>query len=270
MERMELHAFAQCDAGTGRVTAHQQQSTAHLLVNKRFASLLRLCDLEQPGSLLTRYCEVVMKIGIVGAGNVGGTLGRRWAKKGHSVLFGVRNPDAEKVRALLDTAGENCCAERLEDLSPRVDVILLATPYDALRAVISALGPMRNTILIDATNPLAPGFRLAVGHSTSGAEQLSNWLPDVPVVKAFNTVGFENMADPRYNDERATMFICGDDRKANEIVAALAGDLDFDPVITGPLKHARYLEPLAMLWIDMAMRQGRGRAIAFKLLSRDE
>ena len=128
---------------------------------------------------------------------------------------------------------------------------------------------MRNTILVDATNPVAPGLQLAVGHSSSGAEQLAGWLTDVSVVKAFNTVGFENLGNPQFGDERASMFICGDDKKANEVVAKLAEDLGFEAVITGPLKHARYLEPLAMLWIDMAIRQGRGRDMAFRLLQRN-
>ncbi len=209
-----------------------------------------------------------MNIGIVGAGNVGGTLGRRWAAHGHTVVFGVRDPDAEKVRRLVESAGENTRAERIEDLSRDVELIVLAVPYDTVRAVISALGTMRGTTLVDATNPVAPGLNLAVGHSSSGAEQLAGWLPDVPVVKAFHTVGYENLANPQFGDERASMFICGDDKKANETVAQLAADLGFEPVITGPLKHARYLEPMAMLWIDMAVRQGRGREMAFRLLER--
>jgi len=174
----------------------------------------------------------------------------------------------DKVRELLDSAGPNARAECIEDLVRKVDVVVLAVPYSTLRAVVSSLGPMRNAILVDASNPIAPVMRLAVGHSTSGAEQLSNWLPGTPIVKAFNTTGYENLADADFGNERPTMFICGDDSKANGIVAVLANDLGFDPVITGPLIHARYLEPMAMLWIDMAMKQGMGRDIAFRLIKK--
>ena len=76
------------------------------------------------------------------------------------------------------------------------------------------------------------------------------------------------MADPRYGSEKVTMFICGDDADATSTVAGLAGDAGFDPCITGPLYHARYLEPMAMLWIDMAIKQGQGRNFAFKILRR--
>jgi predicted dinucleotide-binding enzyme len=130
------------------------------------------------------------------------------------------------------------------------------------------MGNLRGNILVDCTNPIAPGLRLAVGHSSSGAEQLARWVQDTSVVKAFNTMGFETMGEPVFSGDAATTFICGDDMKANQTVADLAEEIGFETVITGPLKHARYLEPMAMLWIEMAMKQGHGRDIAFRLLHR--
>lgn len=210
-----------------------------------------------------------MTIGIIGTGNVGATLGRRWAQAGYRVLFGVRDPHTEHVQRLIRDAGENACTESIDELPRHADVIILATPHSALRAIIEQMGKLGGTILVDCTNPIAPGLRLAVGHSSSGAEQLARWVHDTPVVKAFNTMGWETMADPVFDDGNASMFLCGDDKKANQAVAKLAEDIGFDAVITGPLQHARYLEPMAMMWIQMAMKEGHGRDIAFRLLRRN-
>ena len=87
------------------------------------------------------------------------------------------------------------------------------------------------------------------------------------VVRAFNTIGAQHMTDPRFGDQRATMFLCGNDLAAKQAVSTLAPDLGFEPVDTGPLTQARLLEPLAMLWISMAYAYGgQGPKIAFKLL----
>ncbi|MCB2205645.1 NAD(P)-binding domain-containing protein [bacterium] len=211
-----------------------------------------------------------MTIGIIGVGNVGATLGKRWAQAGYHVLFGVRDPNAEKVRRLLEEAGSNACTESIDDIAKHTSVILLATPHSALRAITEQMGNLRSNILVDCTNPIAPGLRLAVGHSSSGAEQLARWVNDTPVVKAFNTMGWESMQQPDFNGTAATMFLCGDNKKANETVRKMAADIGFDAVITGPLQHARYLEPMAMLWIEMAMKHGFGRDTAFHLLRRGE
>ena len=210
-----------------------------------------------------------MTIGIIGIGRVGATLGKRWAQEGHNVLFGVRNPDDPKVKALLEDAGSNACTERIDEIPRFTSVIVLAVPHAAVTAVIAQLGNLRDNVLVDCTNPISPGLRLSVGHSSSGAEQLAGYVKDTPVVKAFNTMGFETMDNPDFDGMPATMFLCGDHERANTLVAQLARDIGFDAVVTGPLKHARYLEPMAMLWIEMAMNGDFGREMAFRLLRRD-
>jgi len=88
------------------------------------------------------------------------------------------------------------------------------------------------------------------------------------VVKAFNTTGSGNMTDPHYESQAVTMFICGDDPDARQTVAKLAKEVGLEPCITGPLYHARYFEPMAMLWVDMAYLQGRGPDFAYKIINR--
>lgn len=109
---------------------------------------------------------------------------------------------------------------------------------------------------------------MAVGTTTSAAEQIAGWARGAYVVKAFNSTGWNNMADPIYHGERITMFICGDNARAKDIVTGLAEDLGFEVVDAGALTVARFLEPLAMLWIHLAVVQNLGRDIAFKLLRR--
>src|SRR5262249_17996166 len=109
---------------------------------------------------------------------------------------------------------------------------------------------------------------LAVGLTTSGAEQVAAWASSKRDVKVFNTTGFENMAKPSYGGTPITMFFAGDDAGANRVAAQLAQEIGFDPVDAGPLANARLLEPLALLWIYLAIKKGHGSAIAYKLLHR--
>jgi len=208
-----------------------------------------------------------MRIAIIGAGNVGGTLGKMWAAKDHEVAFGVRRPNDAKVQALLTATGKRARAVSVKDAVAGAEVVLLATPWSATEAALREAGELRGKVVVDATNPLKSDLSgLAIGHSTSAAEQVAGWAPGARVVKAFNTIGAAHMADPRFGTQRASMFICGDDASAKATVVRLAGELGFDPVDCGPLTQARLLEPLAMLWISMAYAYGAGPNIGFALL----
>jgi hypothetical protein len=210
-----------------------------------------------------------MRIGIIGAGNVGGTLGTRWAALGHEVLFASRHPESEEMRSLVTRAGGHSRAASPAAAAAASDALLLATPWPATRDVVTGLGDLSGKILIDATNPLLPRLAgLEFANTTSGAEQIASWAPGARVVKAFNTVGFNVMANPEFHGSRAVLFYCGDDTPAKQAVHSLAASLGFDPQDAGPLSQARLLEPFALLWISLAMVHGYGRDIAFQLLRR--
>jgi predicted dinucleotide-binding enzyme len=210
-----------------------------------------------------------MNITIIGAGNVGGTLGRRWAHNGHQVTFGVRDPQSPKVQEVLRAAGANARATSVREAVAAAECILLATPWTATQEVIQTAGNLAGKIVVDCTNPLAPGLRgLALGHTTSGGEQVARWAAGARVVKAFNMTGAKNMANPAYGAQQVTMCICGDDAEAKTTVGGLAAELGFEVIDTGPLTTARYLEPLAMLWIHLAYVQGLGPDFAFKVMRR--
>lgn len=207
-----------------------------------------------------------MDIAVIGAGNVGGTLGARWAALGHRVVFGVRNPDDPKHRALLAQAGEGARLARPADAAAGAAVVLLATPWAATEEALRGCGNLASKVLVDATNPLDASLSLTLGHTDSGGEQVARWAPGARVVKAFNTTGFNVMADPVLDGRRALMLVAGDDAAAKGAVLELASALGFEAVDAGALAVARLLEPMAQLWIHCAYRQGLGRDYAFALL----
>lgn len=208
-----------------------------------------------------------MRISILGAGNVGMALAGALVRTGQPVTIGVPEParHAQAVAAL----GAQATLTDSDDAAGRGELVILAVPYAAALAIAESRADWQGRVLVDATNPLAPGLAgLLLGTTTSGAEQVAARAQGARVVKAFNTTGAENMADSRYTLGRPMMPVAGDDAAAREQVMALATRLGFDAVDFGPLSAARYLEPLAMAWIHLALRQGQGRAFAFARMTR--
>ena len=209
-----------------------------------------------------------MRISVLGAGSVGAALGIGWAHKGHEVMFGSRNPLDAKIADVVTKAGGRSRAGTFAEAVAAAEVSALATPWNASESVIKACGNWNGRILLDCTNPLKPDLSgLDLGMATSGGEQVAQWAAGAHVVKIFNTTGFNNMVHPNYNGVPATMFYCGNEAGSKAIAAQLAADLGFDPVDAGPLDRARLLEPMALLWIRMAIERG-SRDIAFKLMKR--
>lgn len=209
-----------------------------------------------------------MKIGIIGAGHVGGTLGRRWAKGEHTITFGIHGDMDEQLRQFIDTSGGAARASTPVEAASDAEVVVLATPWKDTRDAVERLGNLGGKILIDCTNPFKPGLAaLDVPAGMSGAAQVAAWAPGARVVKAFNTTGFNIMANPAFTEGPATMFYCGDDAAAKGIVQRLAAELGFAPIDAGPLAVARELEALGLLWVTLAMGD-LGREIAFRLLHR--
>ena len=207
-----------------------------------------------------------MKIGIIGSGNVGGTLGKHWARNGHQIVFSSRHPQSEEMKKLVAEAGANASAATIAETVKTNDLLLLATPWPATQDALKNAGNLAGKVLIDATNPLLPRLAgLEIGTTTSGAEQVASWAPGARVVKAFNTVGFNIMENPNFEGQ-PVLFYCGDDADAKQTVHQLISDLGFDTQDTGPLKQARLLEPFAMLWVSLAIKNGR--EFAFQLLKR--
>jgi 8-hydroxy-5-deazaflavin:NADPH oxidoreductase len=213
-----------------------------------------------------------MKIAIIGAGNVGGTLGAAWAQKaGHEIFFGVRDAKAEKTQNLLGKIGGKARAGTAAEAAAFGDMIVLTTPWPAAEAAIRSLGDVNGKIILDATNPLAmgpDGLGLEIGHNISAGEKVQGWAKGASVFKTLNTTGFGNMADPVFHGVKSVMFVAGDDATNKPRVIDLVASLGFDVIDAGPLRNARLLEAHAMLWIELALKRGLGRDWAFARVKR--
>jgi len=203
-----------------------------------------------------------MRLGIIGAGHVGGTLGRLLESQGHDVRFCVRDPDNQAAGGLPRTRSGT-----IAEVAAFGDVILIAVPWDAVKDTLATAGPLTGKTVIDCVNPLLPDLSgLTLGTTSSAGEEIAKLIPGAKVVKCFNTLGYSNFADPEFGDQRASMFFAGDDAGAKLTVSELGKQLGFDMVDAGPLSQSRWLEAMAILWITMAYKYGGSQRSAFKLL----
>jgi predicted dinucleotide-binding enzyme len=201
-----------------------------------------------------------MEIAVVGTGNVGGTLGKALSAKGHDIVYGVSS------ESKADREGRKLVSEAIEG----AEVVILATPWPVTGDLVkrNAAG-LAGKIVIDATNPLKADLSgLAVGPETSGAETLQRNAPLAQFYKTFNTTGSQNMAEPRFPEGPAVMFIAGRLGAGMDTVKRLVSDVGFEAVDAGDLKTARLLEHLAVLWIQLAYAKGFGRDWAFRIARR--
>jgi hypothetical protein len=203
-----------------------------------------------------------MNIAIIGTGNVGGTLGRLWAGRGHTIVFGTRDPEKESVIAAVQAAGPNASATHIAPAVASAEVVVIAVPSDSVADVIADGRNWEGKIIVDATNRFTPPPPHSSG---SAAGDLARLAVGARVVKAFNTIGANRYDSPRFGDQAASLFICGDDEQAKRVVGGLAEGLGFEVVDAGPLENADLLEAMAKLWVYLA-RSGMGRNHAFKLL----
>ena len=207
-----------------------------------------------------------MKIGIIGAGDVGGTLGKSWRQRKHDVMFGVRNLQSQNVQRLAQM-DKSLTFGNINDAVAFGDIILFAIPWTSIEETVRGRN-LSGKIVIDPTNPLTPDLRQLAFDDSSVAERIANLAKGAKVVKAFNTIGAQTLNNLIFGSNRADLFLCGDDTPSKRVVGELAADIGFDVVDIGSLANARMLENLALLWIELALRQELGPNIAFKLLRR--
>lgn len=196
-----------------------------------------------------------MRIGVLGSGRVGGTLGTAWAKRGHTVTFATRDPNSDKARALIRNA-PNAHLAGLQDTVDASDLLVIALPWNVLPEVLSGLTRLEGKILLDATNRFGPATQ-------SAGEDLAALVPGARVVKAFNTIGFDHMDSPSF-PEQPSMLVAGDDALTKQHVMQLAAELGFEAVDAGPLSNAGTLEALASAWVGLS--RVIGRDFAFRIV----
>ncbi len=201
-----------------------------------------------------------MKIGIIGAGNVGRALAKASVRAGHSVTISATNAEgAQRVAA--EVGGSAAASNR--DAVADADAVILAVPFAAVSTIVDELGSeLAGKVLIDVTNRLAPEHL----EGASNAELIQKMVPDGKVVKAINTIFAAHQADPLIDGIQLDGFVAGDDERAKRTVLALVDSLGFRPIDAGPLAMARALEGMAMLNINLNMRDGWSWQSGWKLL----
>ncbi len=205
-----------------------------------------------------------MKIAIIGTGNIGGTLGTKWAKKGHTVIAGVRDANNFKGKEVLAEA--QILITTIHEAVQQAEIILISTPATAAIEVAKSLGDTTGKIIIDAMN-IVMG-RGPEGFTNTADAILAN-TQTRDIVKCFNTTGFNNMRNPVYHSEAIDLFVAGDSKRGKEAAIQLAKDAGFAECYSiGGNDKFQLMEQFAWFWINLAMFQGQGREIGFKLLKR--
>lgn len=209
-----------------------------------------------------------MKIAIIGAGNIGSGLASVLAKANHDVTVSDQKGGTEAA-ARLAAAGTTVGAADIKAAVAQADLVILATPFGAAEAIAKAADFTGKTV-IDVSNPITADFSgLSIGHTTSAAEEIARLLPGATVVKAFNTVFAQHYGSGlTVGGQPVQTFVASDDDAARAAVIALAADIGLDGVDAGPLKNARYLEPLGFMNITFGYILGRGTDIAPAWLSK--
>lgn len=207
----------------------------------------------------------VMNIAILGSGNVGSALAPGLVRAGHSVRFGVRDvTSAKSITAGTKAAGVPLLSH--SDACLDADVVIVTTPPEAVAALVKECGDLKSKVIIDATNSV----RTKPDPYPTAFHALKALTGSESVVKCFNTTGFENMADPIYPGTGGIdMFMAGSNQRAKDTARQLALDIGFGTCWDfGGDDKVELLEKLALSWINLAIMQGHGRGLAFKLVRR--
>lgn len=224
-------------------------------------------DVNEADALETSLVNArTMKIGCIGAGNMARVLGTLWAEKGHELFFGSR--DLTKACLLADFVGHGAQAGSFAEAAQFGDVVLLAVHWEGVKNALELAGSLQGKILVDCNNAVDhQNFELAMGFSTSFAEEIAKVVPGAKVVKAFNTLFQEvfELEEAQRRSHQVTCFICGDDDEAKAVLACLADEIGFVPVDVGALNKARLVEPMANLIIYLGWVRGFGSNVAINV-----
>ncbi|WP_432241427.1 NADPH-dependent F420 reductase [Herbaspirillum robiniae] len=202
-----------------------------------------------------------MRVAVIGFGKMGRAFAEALADAGMEVIVGLRS--ATKAKAVTDQMAGRIHGVGIADAIGEAEVVILAVPYTAHKAVLKIAGDVQGKILVDVSNPVSDDHQsLAIGHSTSAAEELKRLAPGAKIVKAFNTIFATLVSKSARRGRQLQVFIAGDDIFANVRISEMASRLNFDPISAGPLSNSRFLEPIGQMNIQFRCFLNGGAAIA--------
>jgi hypothetical protein len=204
-----------------------------------------------------------LTIAVLGAGNIGGTLGRKWAGAGHQVAFGVNDPEGKHAQTLRSDLGDKVTIGSVgEALSSNPAVVVMAVPGMAMDAMIEKyVAQLDSRIVLDTANRMSGG-------PMNSLATFQQYTPHAHIFRAFNTLGWENFANPEFAEGEADLFYCGPEGDARTTVEQLISDVGLQPMYLGGVEQVGLVDAIGRLWFALALGQGKGRHLAFKVLTR--
>jgi 8-hydroxy-5-deazaflavin:NADPH oxidoreductase len=205
--------------------------------------------------------EKILTIAVLGAGNIGGTLGKKWSLAGHHVRFGVNDPTGKNAQALRTELGDQVVIGTIEEaIQDDTDVVLIALPGRVIESVAQKYAVQLNgRVIIDAANRMGEDSMHNLAH-------FQQYAPQAQLYRAFNTLGWENFAEPDFNGVQADLFYCGSAGDTHTNVEQLISDVGLRPVYLGGVEQMGLLDSLTSLWFTLAIGQKKGRHVALKVL----
>jgi predicted dinucleotide-binding enzyme len=208
-----------------------------------------------------------MRIGILGSGLMGGTLGTLFARAGHDVVFSYARSE-QKLRRLAREAPGNARAGTPREAARAADALLLAVHWSRVDDALKRAGDLSGKVIVTCSLPMnADNTKLVIADTLSGAEALAKKVRRAQVVSAFGTVPSEvllGVFSARKKAKRPSLVYCGDNQGAKEVAATLVRDVGFAPVDAGPLRIARYTEPFSLLVGQLAYETEGGPELAYR------
>lgn len=211
--------------------------------------------------------EDIETVAVIGTGDMGDSLGPRFAELGYRVVYGSRNPESDKVKALVEKTGSNASATTQIAAAQQADIVLMLVPWPPMENVAQNLGNLDGKIVVDVSMPLEQAEDGYPEHllQTSSAEMIQGWNPGSKVVKALASMGSYVIDDPMSSGGLVTIPIASDHRDAKEKVAGIVAALGLDPVDFGPLRMARYIEILQLIYmIPLSQNRPEGWEFYFR------
>ncbi len=204
-----------------------------------------------------------MDIAVLGAGKIGGTLGKKWAAAGHTIRFGVRDPHKASLQELTGELAGRAAAATIADAIAFGEVVLFAIPGARMDETIAAhAAALDGKIVIDAANKIGSAV-------VNSLPVFTSQTPNAQVYRAFNALGWENFAEPLFNGVPADLFYTGPEGLARQKIERLISDVGLRPMYLGGPEQTGLVDDLLKLWFTLAVGRKYGRRIAFKLLQKD-
>lgn len=205
-------------------------------------------------------------VAVLGTGRVGAALGVQFAQQGYQVVYGSRDPGRPAVAALVAKTGYGASAATPDAAVTKASIVVIALPWKATEAMVKSLD-LAGRIVIDPTNALTigPSGLMEMAVETSAGELIQSWAPKAKVVKAFNTLGFHVMANPALAGGPVTSPLAGDDADAKRQVGEIVRAMGIETVDVGPIRNARALEAMAVLYMVPYLTGNREEAFEYYL-----